>query len=49
MPGSISDAYDPEFGTETNVQDIQQALHNIIEQIDIVIGLKLKYIVDVIR
>lgn len=45
----VSESYDPEFGSSTNVQNIKDAIADIsIQHIDPIIGLELKYILNVI-
>lgn len=48
MPGPMSDSYDPEFSTDTNAQEIRDAIREVVQIIGIGIGFELKDIFDVI-
>lgn len=50
MPGSISDGYDPEFGTAANAAEVEEAVRAVCQRITDVIGSKqLRNILDVIH
>ena len=47
MPGPTSDSYDPEFGTSSNAQDVEDGIQAAIDKIGTILGPDLKNIVDV--
>lgn len=48
MPGSVSDSYDPEFGTSTNASIVYEGVKNVRDRISHFIGdPELKNIVEV--
>ena len=49
MPGSISDSYDPEFGTSANSSDINEAVQRMHSVLGNVIGSPPKFIVEVVH
>ena len=49
MPGPVSDSYDPEFGTSSNVQDIRDEIEAVKTKISATLGEELKHIVSVVH
>lgn len=49
MPGEISDAYDPEFGTAANAHAVGHAVRDMRQRITDLIGADLLPIVGVVR
>jgi len=47
MPGPVSDSYDPEFVTGANAHDVKEAIQDVIDRANGLLGPKLKYIVEV--
>lgn len=49
MPGPVSDAYDPEFGTRANAEDLTTAMLEINNRIARKIGSRLKDIIEIAK
>lgn len=48
MPGPMSDAYDPEFSTRANADRIADAIQDVVDRIDSMLGPQLHDILDVV-
>ncbi|MFA5344707.1 MAG: hypothetical protein WC315_00295 [Candidatus Omnitrophota bacterium] len=49
MPGPVSDAYDPVWGTTDNANEVRRAIKSVREMVSHLIGSDPQYILDVIR
>lgn len=50
MPGPVSDAYDPEWGTANQADEIREALDGVYDRVSDVLGGSAPiYIVDLVR
>ena len=49
MPGPVSDAYDPEFGTAAVADEVREAIQEVVCLIGGQVGDALAYIVDIAR
>lgn len=50
MPGPVSDAYDPEWGTSANAEDIRQALAGVYRVVSAALGDRPpQFVLDLVR
>ncbi len=49
MPGPVSDSYDPEFSTESNANDIGEAIEEVRSLLDGLLNVEPKDIVSVVH
>ena len=50
MPGPVSDAYDPEWGTRANADEIRKKLDRLYEQLSSVLGYREPiFVLDLVR
>ena len=49
MPGPVSDAYDPEFGTGNDAQAVRDAIQAVVNEISGRIGMRLEPILGIVR
>lgn len=47
MPGPVSDSYDPEFGTSSNIEILEEEIQRVRDKITYELGSDLKHIIDV--